>query len=123
MEQSTQTWARLAQVADPGFKGRANLEAPLEEGLKLASVISDLADSLRKQRPKDLPEKEGQLYDKLLKRTQNLSENVRTVFSVAQPTKFVYYVERVQTSGQRGVQLQVSAAPLDVTSWLQEKPV
>ncbi|GAC1639588.1 MAG: hypothetical protein NVS4B12_00080 [Ktedonobacteraceae bacterium] len=122
MEQSTHTWARLAQVADPGFKGRINLEAPLEEGLKLATIISDLADSLRKQRPKDLPEKEGQLYDKLLKRTQNLGENIRTVFSVAQPTKFVYYVERVQTPGQRGgIQLQVSAAPLDVTSWLQEK--
>ncbi len=122
MEQSTHTWERLAQVANPGFKGRINLDAPLEEGLKLATVISDLADSLRKQRPKDLPDKEGQLYDKLLKRTQNLGENIRTVFSVAQPTKFVYYVERVQTSGLRGgIQLQVSAAPLDVTSWLQEK--
>ena len=122
MDQSTLVWARLAQVADPGFKGRVNLEAPLEEGLKLATIISDLADSLRKQRPKDLPEKEGQLYDKLLKRTQNLGENIRTVFAVAQPTKFVYYVERVQTSGQRGgIQLQVSAAPLDVTHWLQEK--
>ncbi len=122
MKQSMHTWERLAQVANPGFKGRINLEAPLEEGLKLATVISDLADSLRKQRPKDLPDKEGQLYDKLLKRTQNLGENIRTVFSVAQPTKFVYYVERVQTSGQRGgIQLQVSAAPLDVTGWLQEK--
>ncbi len=122
LDQSTHTWERLAQVANPGFKGRINLEAPLEEGLKLATVISDLADSLRKQRPKDLPDKEGQLYDKLLKRTQNLGENIRTVFSVAQPTKFVYYVERVQTSGQRGgIQLQVSAAPLDVTGWLQEK--
>ncbi len=122
MEQSNLMWARLAQVADPGFKGRANLEAPLEEGLKLSTIISDLADSLRKQRPKDLPDKEGQLYDKLLKRTQNLAENIRIVFSVAQPTKFVYYVERVQTSGQRGgIQLQVSAAPLDVTHWLQEK--
>jgi len=122
MGQSNLMWARLAQVADPGFKGRANLEAPLEEGLKLSTIISDLADSLRKQRPKDLPDKEGQLYDKLLKRTQNLAENIRIVFSVAQPTKFVYYVERVQTSGQRGgIQLQVSAAPLDVTHWLQEK--
>lgn len=121
-EQSATVWARLAQVADPGFKGRVNLEVPLEEGLKLASIISDLADSLRKQRPKDLPDKEGQLYDKLLKRTQTLAENVRTVFSVAQPTKFVYFVERVQTAGQRGgIGLQVSAAPLDVTSWLQEK--
>ncbi len=121
MRVSTTAWTRLAQVADPGFKGRINLEAPLEEGLKLATVISDLADSLRKQRPKDLPEKEGQLYDKLLKRTQNLAENIRTVFSVAQPTKFVYYVERVQ-SGQRGsIQLQASAAPLDVTTWLKER--
>ncbi len=122
MDQSTHTWERLAQVADPGFKGRMNLEAPLEEGLKLATIISDLADSLRKQRPKNLPDKEDQLFDKLLKRTQNLGENIRTVFSVAQPTKFVYYVERVQTPGMRGgIQLQVSAAPLDVTSWLQEK--
>src|SRR5256885_16404112 len=67
------TWDRLKLVVDLGFKGRANLQSPIEEGLKLATVISDLADSLRKQRPKDLPEKESQLYDKLLKRTQNLA--------------------------------------------------
>src|SRR5205085_1926432 len=115
------TWQRLQQVADPGYKGRANLQAPLEEGLKLATVISDLADSLRKQRPKNLPEKEEQLYDKLLKRTQNLAQNIRIVFSVDQPSKFVYYVERVSGSGQRGFQLQVSAAPLDVTAWLKER--
>lgn len=124
MRISAATWMRLSQVADPGYKGRINLEAPLEEGLKLATIIGDLADSLRKQRPKDLPDKEGQLYDKLLKRTQNLSENIRTVFSVAQPTQFVYYVERVQTGGRGNVgniQLQVSAAPLDVTSWLKER--
>jgi len=125
MRISAATWMRLSQVADPGYKGRINLEAPLEEGLKLATTIGDLADSLRKQRPKDLPDKEGQLYDKLLKRTQNLSDNIRTVFSVAQPTQFVYYVERVQTGGGRGngsnIQLQVSAAPLDVTNWLKER--
>src|SRR5947209_8043112 len=115
------TWDRLKLVVDLGFKGRANLQSPLEEGLKLATVISDLADSLRKQRPKDLPEKEGQLYDKLLKRTQNLAQNIRTVFSVDQPSKFVYYVERVSGSAQRGFQLQVSAAPLDVTTWLKER--
>jgi ATP-dependent DNA helicase DinG len=115
------TWQRLQQVADPGYKSRANLQAPLEEGLKLATVISDLADSLRKQRPKNLPEKEEQLYDKLLKRTQNLAGNIRTVFAVDQPAKFVYYVERLTASGQRGFQLQVSAAPLDVTDWLKER--
>ena len=114
-------WQRLQQVADPGYKGRANLQTPLEEGLKLATVISDLADSLRKQRPNNLPEKEDQLYDKLLKRAQTLASNIRAVFAVDQPNKFVYYVERVTASGQRGFQLQVSAAPLDVTAWLKER--
>ncbi len=114
-------WMRLEQVANLGFKGRVNLEAPLEEGLRLATTLSDLTDSLRKQRPKDLPEKEGQLYDKLLKRAQNLTDNVRTVFSVAQPDKFVYYVERVEGSTSRGFVLQASAAPLDVTGWLKER--
>ncbi len=114
-------WERLALVADPGFKGRANLQAPLEEGLILATNISELADSLRQLRPEKLPEKEEQLYDKLLKRTSSLAENIRVVFSVNQLSKFVYYVERVNTPGQRGHQLQVSAAPLDVTTWLKER--
>jgi len=115
-------WERLQLVADPGYKGRANLQAPFEEGLKLSTAIADLADSLRKQRPKNMPEKEEQLFDKLLKRTQNLAQNIRTVFAVDQPDKFVYYVERVGAAGQRGgPQLQVSAAPLDVTEWLKER--
>jgi Rad3-related DNA helicase/serine/threonine protein kinase len=116
-------WDQLHRVADPGYKGRANLQAPFEEGLKLATAIADLADSLRKQRPKNMPEKEEQLFDKLLKRTQNLAQNIRTAFAVDQPQKFVYYVERVNATGQRGsgIQLQVSAAPLDVTSWLKEQ--
>jgi len=115
-------WIRLELVANPGYKGRVNLDAPLEEGLRLATVISDLADSLRKMRPKDLPDKEGQLYDKLLKRTQNLSENIRIVFSVAQPNQFVYYVDRVDRAASRGgFPLQASAAPLDVTTWLKER--
>jgi Rad3-related DNA helicase/serine/threonine protein kinase len=113
-------WSRLYQVANPGYKGRVNLTEPLEEGLRLATRISDLADSLRKQRPKNLAEKEDQLYDKLLKRAQNLAENVRMVFSVAQPDKFVYYVERVEASSSR-VTLQASAAPLDITTWLKER--
>jgi Rad3-related DNA helicase/serine/threonine protein kinase len=120
MRKAQEAWARLEQVANPGPRGRANLEAPLEEGLRLASVVSDLADSLRKQRPKDLPEKEGQLYDKLLKRTQNLSESLRTVFSLADMQKFVYYVDRTESS-RGGITLQASAAPLDVTSWLKQR--
>lgn len=118
----SRAWEQLHAVADPGFKGRANLLEPLEEGLKLATIIGDLANSLIKHKPISLTEKDEQLYNKLVKRTQNLSENMRTVFSVADRQRFVYYVERVATSGgQRGNQLQVSAAPLDVTEWLRER--
>lgn len=113
-------WNRLRVEANPGPKNRVNLQTPLQEGLLLATALANLADSLRQQRPQDMPEKESQLYDKLLKRTQNLSENVRMVFAVNQPEKFIYYVERVNAPGQRGDQLQVSASPLDITSWLKE---
>lgn len=124
-EATAKAWEQLARVADPGFKSRANLQAPLEEGLLLASAIAKIADELRTGRPKPFQEKESEesvLYEKLLVRTENLSKNVRTVFSVGQPGQYVYYVERATTSGRRGLQqLEVSAAPLDVTSWLQEK--
>ncbi len=119
---SQKLWVQLEMIVNRGFKGRVNLEEPLEDGLHLASIIADLADSLRKQRPRDLPEKEGQLYDKLLKRTQNLAEEMRLVFSAADHNKFVYYVERIEGAGARGgFTIQVSAAPLDVTGWLKER--
>jgi len=121
MKAAQEMWIRLEQIVSFGFKGRVNLDEPLEEGLRLATIIADLADSLRKQRPKDMPDKESQLYDKLLKRTTNLSENIRLVFSVADNKKFVYYVDRVEGSGTRGFVLQASAAPLDITDWLKER--
>lgn len=121
LQKAQRTWLRLEQIANPGPKGRVNLELPLEEGLHLATALTDLADSLRRQRPKNLEERDGQLYDKLLKRAQNLAEDVRTVFSVAQAEKFVYYVERAESSTARAPLLQASAAPLDVTSWLKER--
>ncbi len=114
-------WDRLFLLADPGSKGRINLKEPLQEGLGLATMVTKLADALRTGRPKDMPEKEDQLYDKLLTRTQNLAENIRTVFSVNQLEKYVYYVERATGGGRRGSQqLEVSAAPLTITSWLKE---
>lgn len=117
-----EAWERLRGLFFDIHKGRVNLQEPLEEGLRLASAIAELGDSLRKERPKDMPEKESTLYDKLLKRTQNLADNVRLVFSVDQPHRFVYYVERENLAGGRGnYQFQVSAAPLDVTSWLRER--
>ncbi|HEY0752360.1 MAG TPA: helicase C-terminal domain-containing protein [Ktedonobacteraceae bacterium] len=116
-------WERLAAVSDPGAKGRANLREPFQEGLGLASMVDKLADALRTGRPKDLDEKDEQLYDKLITRAQNLAADIRIVFSVDQSEKYVYYVESVKT-GRRGIdnrQLEVSAAPLEVTSWLREQ--
>ncbi len=114
-------WDRLARVADPGYKGRANLKEPLQEGLNLASMIAKLAEALRTGRPKQMTEKDEQLYDKLISRAQNLSEDVRIAFAVDRPEKYVYYVEKVTIGGRRGLQqLEVSAAPLEVTGWLKE---
>jgi Rad3-related DNA helicase/serine/threonine protein kinase len=119
---SQQLWARVEHIAESSMKGRINLEKPLEEGLILASKIEDLTDSLRKQYPKNLPEKEEQLYEKLVKRAQNLAEELRIVFSVAQAEKLVYYIERTDGPGARmGSPFEVSAAPLDVTDWLKSK--
>lgn len=114
-------WERLAHVSKPAYsKGRVNLQEPLEEGLRLATVISNLAESLQLQRPEYMEEKENVLYDKLIARTENLAENIRMVFSVDKRDRFVYYVEPVEKPGRRGQQLEVSAAPLDVTAWLKE---
>jgi len=114
-------WDRLALVAHPTYnKNRINLQEPLQEGLRLATLISELADSLRLQRPEYMEDHENVLYDKLIARTQNLAENIRMVFSVNQRDKFVYYIEQVIKAGRRGPQLEVSAAPLDVSTWLNE---
>ena len=114
-------WERLSLVANPGYKGRANLVEALEEGLGLAKVLDRLVNSLRQMRPVGQTEKEDQMYDMLITRTKNLAANMRTVFSVDQPDKFVYYVERVNAQGRRGGQLEVVAAPLEVSSWLQKQ--
>ncbi|HEY6542206.1 MAG TPA: helicase C-terminal domain-containing protein, partial [Ktedonobacteraceae bacterium] len=115
-------WDRLASVADPGAKGRANLRGPLEEGLTLASAIDKLADSLEKEQPHFMIEKENILYTRLLARTRALASDIRAVFSVDKPEKYVYYVERVPLAGRnRNISpLEVSAAPLDVTQWLKK---
>lgn len=115
------TWDYLAEVADPGSKGRSNLRQPVEQGLRLATVIDELAASLEKNRPLYMPDKETILYDKLITRTTNLAGAIRQVFSVNQTDRFVYYVERIYTPARRTSHLEISAAPLDVTTWLKEK--
>ena len=71
MRVAQDTWLRLQQIADLAHKSRTNLTSPLEEGLHLASLLDDLADSLRKERPTNLEDKEEQLYDKLVSHTKS----------------------------------------------------
>ena len=46
--------------------------------------LPNLRNSLREQRPEYMEEPENSLYDKLITRTDNLSEEIRKVFSVDQ---------------------------------------
>jgi Rad3-related DNA helicase/serine/threonine protein kinase len=121
--QVQRAWDELERVANPGMKGRVKLRQPIEEGLKLASALEKVKKSLEEQRPQKREgargEKEEILYDRLLERTGNLASNIRHVFSVKQPEKYIYYVEIIaQHSRQRNSPLQVSAAPLDVSQLL-----
>ncbi len=114
-------WDRLDQITHTAsYKGRVILQEPLQEGLHLATIIAKLAESLREQRPEYMEEPENSLYDKLLIRTDNLSEAIRKVFSVDQRDTYVYYVERETKPGRRGSNLEVNATPLDVNSLLRE---
>ena len=114
-------WDRLDQITHPAsHKGRVILQEPLQEGLHLATIIAKLAESLREQRPEYMEEPENSLYDKLLTRTDNLSEAIRKVFSVDQRDTYVYYIERGTKPGRRGTNLEVNATPLDINSLLKE---
>ncbi len=115
-------WDRLDYImhASP-HKGRVILQEPLQEGLRLATIIAKIADSLRELRPEYMEEPENSLYDKLLTRTNNLSEAIRKVFSVDQRETYVYYVERGTKFGRRGSNLEVNATPLEVNSLLSEQ--
>ncbi|HET9980558.1 MAG TPA: helicase C-terminal domain-containing protein, partial [Ktedonobacterales bacterium] len=116
-----QAWDALARVSRPDAKGRQHLTQPLEEGLALASAISDLATSLQRNRPITVEGKEEQLYEKLVKRTRSLAKDARIVFEVKEPDERVYYLEKVGGSRRREAQLAASAAPLSVADLLREK--
>src|SRR5712692_523161 len=102
---------------DVGNVTRLTVTTVVEEGLRLASLIEELAEDLRRKRPGMMTEQEEVLYNKLVTRTQNLAINIRLVFEVKSQS-FVYYLERVQAG--REVRIEVSAAPLDVAPFLKE---
>lgn len=113
-------WEALQRVVGPAPRGRQNLRAPLEEGLRLADRVDDLAQSLQRNRPLNMTDKDEQLFERLVKRARSLASDLRKVFSVGEPDERVYYIE--YTRGKRGVpQPEVSAAPLGVAELLREK--
>jgi Rad3-related DNA helicase len=114
-------WGALQRRIRLDAKGRQLLAEPLEEGLRLASAIDELAHDLVSHRPEGLDEKEQQLYEKLVKRARNLAADLRFVFGMLQAEQRVYYVEYTGGHGRRPAQASVSAAPLDVTDLLREQ--
>ncbi len=122
LEANAGTWEALARRLRWDAPGRQQLRAPVEEGLRLASTLDDLALSLQRSKPITMDDKEEQLYEKLVKRTRSLAADARVVFAVAAPEERVYYVEQTtQRRRNAAPTLSVSAAPLSVTELLQEK--
>jgi Rad3-related DNA helicase len=120
---SAEAWDALARSGRPDALGRQRLTQPIEEGLRLAGALSDLATSLQERRPLTLDEKEDMLYDKLVKRARVLAADTRIAFGQEAKEERVYYAE--QSAARRGRNGQpaqsVSAAPLEVTELLRDK--
>jgi Rad3-related DNA helicase len=118
-------WDALRLVADPEARGRQTLRAPLQEGLRLASLVDDVATSLQRNQPQFSDDKEEQLYERLVKRARTLAADLRVAFGVEDVAGHVYYVERAGAPGEgrrRGPpQPSVSATPLGVATLLTEK--
>jgi len=115
-------WRQLEKLVPREASKRIRLSTPIEEGIRLAEQLKGVASVLQENRPDSLDGQDGSLYDKLVRRTRNLAEQVRLVFSVSLPEQFVYYIERVGAPGSRHAPaIQVSAAPFTVAPWLKER--
>lgn len=113
-------WAQVEETQF-GSASKVTFTQPMSEAGPLVKKLRDLEHALRLNRPQEQTEKETVLYDKLLKRVANLANSYQTVFMVKGDGTFVHYLERISTTGLRGPMVQVSAAPLDVAPFLQEK--
>jgi len=122
LDANAQVWDALGRTLRWDAGGRQQLRAPLEEGLRLASRLDDLAVGLQVRRPLNMDDKEEQLYEKLVKRARALASDARVAFGVASPEERVYYVEQTNPR-RRGLSpaLAVAASPLSVTDLLREK--
>lgn len=118
---NTAAWEALQRAIGPVLRGRQNLRAPLQEGLRLADRVEELALSLQRNRPLNMSDKDEQLFEKIVKRARSLVSDLRTVFSVDDAENLVYYVEYIGGGRRSNPQPEVSAAPLSVAKLLGEK--
>ena len=118
---NTAAWEALLRAVGPMQRGRQNLRAPLQEGLRLADHVEELALSLQRNRPLNMSDKDEQLFEKIVKRARSLASDLRKVFSVDDTENLVYYVEYIGGGRRANPQPEVSAAPLGVAKLLGEK--
>ncbi len=114
-------WHQLELQMPPTGVQKITWRKPMQEALRLAEYLTALASALRRQPPLHQTEKEEVLYQKLIQRAGNLAERVHMVFAVDKPEEYVYYLERVSTTGSSIPSVEVSVAPLNVAPWLKEK--
>lgn len=124
MAANANLWDALEGLMGAGARDRQLLTQPLQEGLRLAATIETLGNSLEKNRPVNMTEKDEQLYERLIKRARTLAADLRTVFGEQKPDERVYFAERSGRASRRGggqQTLSASAAPLSVAEMLREK--
>ncbi len=114
-------WQQLEQQLSKTQSDKAILREPVREGLRLSSLLRQLAAALQQQPALVQTEKEEILAQKRIQRIQTLADHVQQVCAVNQPNELVYYLERVAAAGQQPATVALVAAPLDVASWLKER--
>jgi Rad3-related DNA helicase len=119
---AVQLWQRLEQEFSAADAHTIALRQPVQEGLRLAGLLREVATVLDRHRPPSQTGEEEVLYQRMIRRAHRLAEHVQLVFAVEQPGQYVYYLEHGSPPGhgQRALAVEVLAAPLDVAPWLKE---
>ncbi len=113
-------WQQFEEDLSTAKKDAVTLREPIPEGLRLAELLSQLAETLEHHPPLVQTDKEAALAQKRLQRIQRLSEQLQRVCAVDHPEEYVYALERVPAAGQQSAMVVISVTPLDVSSWLKE---
>ncbi len=119
---AVQLWQRLEQEFSAADANKIALRQPVQEGLRLAGLLREVATVLDRHPPLSQTGEEEVLYQKMIRRAHRLAEHVQLVFAVENPGQYVYYLERGSSPehGHGAPAVEVSAAPLDVAPWLKE---